>query len=111
VHFHQISKQNLPRPGMEVRLMLPSSVVCWQTIDKELFVDDTLCTGVRLYNDNKYVTNIEQSSSISKNPRHCNVLSSNKWWAYSRWSRKRYKKFPKKIQVFWSSSQCVYKLG
>jgi len=66
-----------PALGWRVHLMLPSSVVCWQTIDKELFADDTPCTGVSLHN-NKYVTNIEQSSSVSRKPRHRDVLSGNK---------------------------------
>jgi len=30
-----------PALGWKVRLMLPSSVMCWQTIDEELLADDT----------------------------------------------------------------------
>jgi len=45
-----------PARGWKVRLMLPSSVVCWQTINKELFADDTPCTCVHFHNNNKYGT-------------------------------------------------------
>jgi len=41
--FIKFQNKIYPRPGLEwnIRLMLPSSVMCWQTIDEEMSAYDT----------------------------------------------------------------------